>query len=460
MKVSVLKQRLSYILQQSPITLYALVIILLTALGYYWLRHSILIEDKDALYSYRPILNIILKSTLGVLTILLAFSFLSVTVAWLYFIINKNNNTVQLDYDFNAGSANSTGNWIQAQLTKAYRPLLGAVGVRFLFKEGTRSDVMLFNSRMKKKGNPFISRGVALQQTLPWEDIKLYQITGLVVYFQDLFHLFSYPVTIKQPNQFQLLPHNIAVPLTSVPPLVTEQMEQRIDTPKKVEGEYLNYKKYESGDDVRRIVWKVYAKNRELMIRMPEVYNPYASHITLYASFYCEAPNTDIDLATTLLNRYKNQVWSLFQRLQEGAHEVRFISDQASQGQEQWSAAGAIQRIIAASAWQSVHDLQSYYTSNNTTVLCISSFNTPEEVETLLSNSNNKSTIYFSKLSLTFNSSIAKYWLSNLLLLSPKDKVKRLSGAWFISATKRTVLRQEAAIEQLLKQYNVPYFIH
>ena len=71
-----------------------------------------------------------------------------------------------------------------------------------------------------------------------------------------------------------------------VQPKKTEETNMRIEEMRKVEGELLNYKNFETNDDVRRIVWKIYAKNKELVVRIPETNDPYASHIYFYASFY------------------------------------------------------------------------------------------------------------------------------------------------------------------------------
>ena len=83
-----------------------------------------------------------------------------------------------------------------------------------------------------------------------------------------------------------------------------------------MEGEYLNYKNFENNDDVSRIVWKIYAKNKELVVRIPEIMDPYASHVYLYASFFTSfnvAGSTPVEVP--FLNYYKAMIWTLYQNL-------------------------------------------------------------------------------------------------------------------------------------------------
>ena len=98
---------------------------------------------------------------------------------------------------------------------------------------------------------------------------------------------------------------------------------------RKVEGEFLNYKNFENNDDVRRIVWKIYAKNKELVVRIPEMMDPYASHVYLYASFFSSSISKAMrTVEDPFLNYYKVITWSVYQNLVKQGFEVRYIPDQ------------------------------------------------------------------------------------------------------------------------------------
>src|SRR5690606_36307087 len=118
--------------------------------------------------------------------------------------------------------------------------------------------------------------GISGKSSLQLPDIKEYELRGGFIFFEDMLHLVS--LTVAQPVNG----HFYQPPVlygeeddTGVFPKKTESMDVRIDEMRRVEGEYLHYKDFEPGDDVRRIVWKVYAKSRNLDVRMPESFEPY-----------------------------------------------------------------------------------------------------------------------------------------------------------------------------------------
>ena len=55
-----------------------------------------------------------------------------------------------------------------------------------------------------------------------------------------------------------------------IEPKSTKNDDVRTNQLRKISGEWLEYKKYEATDDIRRIVWKVFAKNKELIVRKQE----------------------------------------------------------------------------------------------------------------------------------------------------------------------------------------------
>ena len=110
-------------------------------------------------------------------------------------------------------------------------------------------------------------------------------------------------------------------------PSKTKEEIQKIKTSRKIEGDFLNYKDFESGDDVRRIVWKIFAKNRELVIRTPEVINPYASHIKFHTSFYnVISKDLTAAYATSMLNYFKDVVYNICLSIQKTDKKVESVS--------------------------------------------------------------------------------------------------------------------------------------
>src|SRR6185312_7478147 len=122
--------------------------------------------------------------------------------------------------------------------------------------------------------------------------------------------------------------YNSTGPL-NVQPKKTEETNMRIEEMRKVEGELLNYKNFENNDDIRRIVWKIYAKNKELVVRIPETNDPYASHIYFYASFY-NAISNDVyeEFNEVFLDNFKTAIWNIYDQLHRQKALIQYIPDQ------------------------------------------------------------------------------------------------------------------------------------
>src|SRR5690606_39221073 len=119
----------------------------------------------------------------------------------------------------------------------------------------------------------------------------------------------------------------------------------------------------EAGDDVRRIVWKVYARNRELVVRVPELFEPYASHLYFYASFEAAVKKqwTGDGYLTEMLNYYKNRVWTVYDTLAKNEWELRYIPDQQFQIPELGNEAERVARTISNSEWQQDLPVSTYF---------------------------------------------------------------------------------------------------
>ena len=82
------------------------------------------------------------------------------------------------------------------------------------------------------------------------------------------------PVHQNMGGNFYQAPDTLPQASSEISPKQTNTMDVHIEQLRKVEGDLLHYKSFEAGDDVRRIVWKVFAKNRELVVRIPERMEP------------------------------------------------------------------------------------------------------------------------------------------------------------------------------------------
>jgi hypothetical protein len=198
----------------------------------------------------------------------------------------------------------------------------------------------------------------------------------------------------------------------------------------------------------------VYAKNRELVVRIPEIFDPYASHIYFYASFHSGLKQNN-DFSAEMLNYYKNRVWSIFEVLSKKEFEVKYIPDQTLTIPEQSNINEYVKRVISNSYWHGDKSLADYFEPRYGSVLCISSFNDPEEVKDMLERCNSDIVVYYVKLSNTFRSFLPWAWFKRIFFLTPDDRLKRIRNRWLLTPQRFQIVKREKEIERILSEADV-----
>jgi hypothetical protein len=221
-----------------------------------------------------------------------------------------------------------------------------------------------------------------------------------------------------------------------------------------VEGEYLNYKNFENNDDVRRIVWKIYAKNKELVVRIPEIMDPYASHVYLYASFFSRF-NTDGNSAVEVpfLNYYKVLTWSIYQNLIKQGFDVRYIPDQEVAkanlaDEQQW-----VKYSISTSKWHQSKDLKTYVKTSDASVVIISSLSDVDEVRDIIENHGKDITFIFIKLSDSFKNQNIVDWVQWVFVQNAKDDIDVYKRGWDFSPLRQKLRDNENRLEEIVNKY-------
>lgn len=449
MKWNNLWSRFRYLLQYFPFTINAVVLSLA-----FWACMRILkpaeAAAKGNFSSFRPLILLIGRTALWFVAGLVAFSVLSALVCWLHYLILQRKRGYDMDMSFRP-PAKGKGLWLEAWLYKARRPFLGFIKGRLLYDGRHMTDKFILASN-RRRPQQFWRDAVAGKSLLELNDIKEYAISGGFIYFEDMLQLFSLPVRQRVKGHFYQAPETVAQDMREALPRKTEQTDTRIEQLRRVEGEYLNYKDFESGDDVRRIVWKVYAKSRELVVRVPEIFDPYASHVYFYASFHAGIrAGGQNPFVAEMLNHYKNRVWTAYQVLTTREWQVKYIPDQPLNIPGQSDVTATVQRSISSSSWQQDRALQDYFEPRYGAVLCISSFNDPQEVARMLELCSADTVIYYVKLSRTFRDFMAWSWLKRIFLLSPDDRLKRIRSRWILSPLRFQLQKREKAIEAALR---------
>jgi len=405
--------------------------------------------------SFEPLILIMGKVALWFAGSLLALSILSALLCWCHYLWIRNKKNYQLELSFDHEGGKNTL-WFKALLRAARRPLLGFIKGRWFYDDYdmTEKFTLASNQRQPRK---FRREGISTKNLLNLPDIKTYRIAGGFIYFEDMLQLIALPVRQHIKDRFFQAPVNLAISETEVSPLQTDDAEQRIDQLRKVDGEYIHYKDFESGDDVRRIVWKVYAKNRELVVRVPEIFNPYASKICFFASFYTDGNKDQRNnvFAKAMLNYYKNCVWTIYESIDKKSFDIRYFPDMEWHNiPEQENEQALVQNAISSSNWHNEYPLEEYFKPDYGSVLCISSMNATEDIKRILDKCHSNNLIYFVKISACFKHATPLSLIWRLILRPSDDRYKRIRGQWFFSPLRIRILRREKEIEKMLRQSN------
>lgn len=448
-----------YYAQYFPFTLNTILCILAAYLGYRILYNPASETEQEP---FRPFIILMGKLVYWFIIVFIAASILSALLSWLYYLWLSKKGDAKLDLNFIVKTKNGRKNklYMEATLPRAKRPILGFVKGRLFYDDYEMTDKFSLLSN-KRKENSIWPVAIAGRNRMELPDIKEYELKGSFLYFHDMLHLFSFAVHQPVQGQFHQPPVLRKKDDKEVAPKHTEETDIRIDQLRRVDGDYLNYKDFESGDDVRRIVWKVYARNRELVVRIPERFEPFASHLYFYASFYApiKAHWIGTGYMKEMLNYYKNHIWTVYDTLAAKEWAIRYVPDQSFKLPEQLEDTVRSARIISNSGWHSDKGLREYFDTKQGTVLCISSLTDIKELEEVLDDCSETTVVYYVKLSHTFRHFVAWNWFKRLIFLPPKDRLNKLRSRWTFSPSRLRIQKREKEIETILKKSDVTYAI-
>ncbi|HET8572993.1 MAG TPA: DUF58 domain-containing protein [Edaphocola sp.] len=444
--------------QYFPLSLNAL----LLAVAAYWCYRQLdgVSFKKDAPSSFGPLLILMGKTAFWFLMVLVAFSLLSVLVCYLHFLWHKRRQDETMNFEF---SHQEKRGWMgfKAILKSVWRPWLGTVSCRLLYDDGRLTDKLPLLGNQKEK-RWFFRDAIYGKQALVLPDIKEYDLEGGFIYFEDFLHLFSFSCFLPKKGHFYQPPKAGTTGILEAQPREVRRDNIRVEESQRMPGDYVLYKDFEGGDDIRRIVWQVYAKSRDLMVRMPEERDFFASDINFYASFYAGGiPEIQSHNAfgAEMLNFYKNCTWTAIDTLLKKNISIKYVPDQPFQADEALSPADRIRHHISNATWQKGRPLTDYFPARKQGILCLSSFAEPEDLKALLEIAGAQVIVYFVPLSATFRQLVAWTWLKRIFVKTPADRLKRIRGRWLFSSLHAKTKRREKALIKLLEAYEVRWAI-
>ncbi|KAA9038610.1 DUF58 domain-containing protein [Ginsengibacter hankyongi] len=445
MNIAAIREKIRRIGFFVPFRIHFLLLLIALLLAYRWLLKNNAVPET----SRTAIINVFITVTFWFALGILVLSFFSAFISWIFFLFSKKNKKSILNIKTSTQSV-SDKQLVEISISKIFKPLFGYIRLRLCYDKNNISPKFApIRMELKKHLFSMQTKGV---YNWPLKNIKEYDISSGIIYFEDFFQFFSFTSQLSVNSNFYTQPLKAATPKVIVQPKKTEDTNMRIEEMRKVEGEYLNYKNFETNDDVRRIVWKIYAKNKELVVRIPETNDPYASHIYFYASFY-NAVSNDVyeEFNIVFLDDFKTFVWNVYEQLYRQSELIQYIPDQQT---KTFYADDVIQKtkyIISTSSWQKQNNLDTYFNKQYASVLCISSLTDAKQLEDVLEKTGKTLTVVFIELSKSFSRMKVTDWLQWIFINPEKNSSEKMQLAFTLSPLRKKILDNEKNIKELLK---------
>ncbi len=332
--------------------------------------------DDKSVFLRRNVVEFLMDFFFQVWLVLLILGLVSCFYAYYY-----NRTRVRVPENFNIQESydqTSLTTILSVQLESVMRPFLGSLGLIFGL-EDVYSPLQYFGRVGPQR--------YSLQYVLDMPFIKRYHFKNAYLVHQDVFGFFRIvlPKSIYRNYTQRAILQDIEVDFP--PHSMAHDEELASEHIQRVKGEWLHYKVFEPSDDVRRIIWRVYAQNRELVIREQENFSPYTSTVSFYISFLNEASvmTSNPFISDYFLSKYKNACWSIFYKFKKSEGlDVKYMPDQRMSGLEAESPLEHDHEIMSISEWIRLPQLQQYISERESFILCITPLVDLAELEEFL----------------------------------------------------------------------------
>ena len=413
-----------------------------------WLNNEYGQDDSNLWLVMKLFLQVVKWTLVGLVVI----SLLSAIFTWAYFYSSFKNKKIVVQAKFGDGQNEEAG-WVPLSVMiggNAIRPLLGTIQARLVFSEKRLSEKIILDANVPKPRH-WWRQGIKGSGQTYLHDRGIYDVEKIIILFCDMLGLVSLPCAIPHTQQLFTLPRTEANQKIKANPNSTEEQKHRIDIPKRVEGEHVNYKEFEAGDNIQRIVWKIYAKSGQLVVRIPETKDPYASHLYFYASFYHGFNWQGGAFETELLNVYKDKVRNLFEALQHNGYEVKMPQDQEVAKLQGLSEKKNELFQITAASWQNQLSLTAFVNYSKAAFVSASSLTPANEIAAIVRNLPLSVPLVVVKLSDAIPSPF-QLSIKDIFFRPEKKPSDKLRQPWLLSSLRRDLLKNEKEIEVILKQ--------
>lgn len=407
--------------------------------------------------SFSEIISLLLTIILFCVIILLIFCLLTVVISFLYLLVVKKRGKLSAHFTTSSNHDQLANRpFIQIEIQPLVKPAFGFLKFRIRYNEKMYSIKF---QPVEKNAFSFFSKKYMASFFWDLPEIKTYEVQKAWIYFEDLFQFFSIAVPLQVNDNFYNPPPAREIPAIQITPRKTDEENQRVDEIRKMEGEYLNYKHFEGQDDVRRIAWPVYARSRELVVRIPETLDTYASQVFVYASFYSGFQTENIPAVQILfLNYYKTFLWNICRDIQQKGFQMNFIPDINDQpGKE--NVTEDTREKIAGHAWQNEQTPQAFIQLKNAAAIIISSLCPVDEIRELIYQRNESTVFILIRLSNAIQKAGILHFVSWLFIQQEKNDAEKYRAGWQLSAARFAILENEKKLVSLFNENSATIII-
>lgn len=365
-------------------------------------------------------------------------------ICWLYLAFKSKQLQVDLSIGLEDGQKGEAGEVpATLKLSKAIMPLAGYLKAWLVFEDGAMLGPIVIN---QFSGGWKDLRAKAGEANLQLTKRAQYQVKSYLLSFEDYLQFFRFSWLKKAKKTFYLYSQKREVPQTDIPPSKAKEELEKVTTSKKVEGDFLNYKDFESGDDVRRIVWKIFAKNKELVVRIPEVINPFASHLHFFASFQNSLLAEDSPFAIGMLDYYKDIIFNTCVEIEKSGRKIEFSMDQEVGDSLIVDKKDMLRYFLSCAKWQNSNIDEQFPTIASSSVVCVSSMVPADQLEALVRK--RSVTLFIVQVSKYLDEQNLINWSNMILLNEKQSEVGKLK--WILSTQRRTLRKNEEKITELV----------
>lgn len=424
---------------------------LFTAVGmwlvYQWLIANIKSTGTEEWIRIGDWLKVIFWSTI----ILISLSASTLLLSWLIFRARLKSGKLKVSIQLTGNRTPEAGVVaVEATITNILRPFLGTVQVRVIFPEWNISDRILLDENKRIMFNPFNT--ISGKTSLDLHHRGLHEVEEVQVVLTDMLKMICLPVVMHSGNRLLTLPKELKEEHFEIFPTATEEQDIRTHIPRRVQGEMLNYKNFESGDDIRRIVWKIYAKNGELVVRIPETRDPYASHVYICPAFYNELiTDFDREAGKEVLNAYKDSLRQVLDAVMNNQYSVRMVKDQEPQQNTGEDGVSDDLFYLATAQWQNEQRPAEVFDTSKAAVICLSSAAPVEEIEALIQ----KLPMHVPVMVFALSTSLGplfKFSVKSIFFKRKEQPLDDVKKSWWISPLRKRLQLNEDKIRGVLRQ--------